>query len=60
MHLDLTRPSDTYSPLYFLAALGAGGLSVTFFMWLMHWLPHPGRSVPTSRISPRPLPPAAP
>ncbi|HMO72370.1 MAG TPA: CHAT domain-containing protein, partial [Paracoccaceae bacterium] len=24
-----------------------GGLSVTFFMWLMHWLPHPGRTVPT-------------
>jgi hypothetical protein len=42
-----TRPSDTYSPLYFLASLGAGGLSVTFFMWLMHWIPHPGRTVPT-------------
>jgi hypothetical protein len=41
------KPSDTYSPLYFLASVGAGGLSVTFFMWLMHWLPHPGRSVPT-------------
>ena len=40
------RPSDTYSPLYFLAALGAGGLSVTFFMWLMHWIPHPGQTVP--------------
>jgi hypothetical protein len=41
------RPSDTYAPLYFLASLGAGGLSVTFFMWLMHWVPHPGRTVPT-------------
>lgn len=41
------RPSDSYSPLYFLASVGAGGLSVTFFMWLMHWLPHPGRTVPT-------------
>ncbi|KPQ03359.1 MAG: hypothetical protein HLUCCA12_16910 [Rhodobacteraceae bacterium HLUCCA12] len=41
-----SRPSDTYSPLYFLASLGAGGLSVTFFMWLMHWIPHPGRTVP--------------
>jgi hypothetical protein len=40
------KPSDTYTPLYFLASVGAGGLSVTFFMWLMHWLPHPGRSVP--------------
>ncbi len=35
-----------YSPLYFLASLGAGGLTVTFFMWLMFWVPHPGRPVP--------------
>lgn len=40
------RPADSYSPLYFLASLGAGGLSVTFFMWLMHWIPHPGKTVP--------------
>ncbi|MCC5956918.1 MAG: hypothetical protein JJU07_12505, partial [Natronohydrobacter sp.] len=40
------RPSDSYSPLYFLASLGAGGLAVTFFMWLMHWTPHPGKTVP--------------
>ena len=40
------RPSDTYSPLYFLASLGAGGLTVTFFMYLMFWVPHPGRPVP--------------
>ena len=40
------RPSDSYSPLYFLASLGAGGLAVTFFMWLMHWIPHPGKAVP--------------
>ena len=41
-----TRPSDSYSPLYFLASLGAGGLAVTFFMFLMFWVPHPGRPVP--------------
>ncbi|WP_368184792.1 hypothetical protein [Aestuariibius sp. HNIBRBA575] len=41
-----TRPADTYSPLYFLASLGAGGLSVTFFMYLMFWVPHPGKPVP--------------
>jgi len=41
-----TKPSETYSPLYFLASLGTGGLTVTFFMWLMHWTPHPGRTVP--------------
>lgn len=40
------RPADSYSPLYFLASLGAGGLAVTFFMWLMHWTPHPGKTVP--------------
>lgn len=39
-------PADSYSPLYFLAALGAGGLAVTFFMWLMFWIPHPGQPVP--------------
>ncbi|WP_172300220.1 hypothetical protein [Pseudoruegeria sp. HB172150] len=41
-----TRPADRYSPLYFLGALGAGGLAVTFFMYLMFWVPHPGRAVP--------------
>lgn len=41
-----TRPSDTYSPMYFLASVGAGGLSVSFFIWLMFWVPHPGRTVP--------------
>ena len=42
----ISRPADKYSPLYFLASLGAGGLSVTFFMYLMFWVPHPGRPVP--------------
>ncbi len=42
----VSRPADTYSPLYFLGALGAGGLIVTFFMYLMFWVPHPGKSVP--------------
>ncbi len=41
-----TKPADQWSPLYFLASVGAGGLSVTFFMYLMHWVPHPGRTVP--------------
>lgn len=41
-----SRPSDNYAPLYFLTSLGCGGLTVTFFMWLMHWTRHPGRSVP--------------
>jgi len=46
MPLTAKRPADSYSPLYFLAALGAGGLSVTFFMYLMFWVPHEGRPVP--------------
>ena len=40
------RLGEAWSPLYFLAALGAGGLVVTFFMWLLFWVPHPGRPVP--------------
>ncbi|WP_095587337.1 TsoY family (seleno)protein [Actibacterium ureilyticum] len=42
----LQRPADRYSPLYWLASLGAGGLAVTFFMYLMFWVPHPDRPVP--------------
>ena len=32
---------ERYSPMYFLAALGAGGLSVSFFIYPMFLLPHP-------------------
>lgn len=32
---------DSYTPLYFLAALGAGGVSVTFFIYLMFLVQHP-------------------
>ncbi len=41
-----TRPADSWSPQYFLAALGAGGLAVTFFLWLYMWVPHKGQAVP--------------
>lgn len=37
---------EQYSPLYFLAALGAGGLTASFFVWLLFWVPHPGQPVP--------------
>ncbi|WP_372957414.1 TsoY family (seleno)protein [Marinobacter sp.] len=47
MFYRLSRVDDSgWVPTYFLAALGAGGLSVSFFMWLMFWLPHPGAPVP--------------
>jgi hypothetical protein len=42
----MSHAEQKYSPLYFLASLGAGGLAVTFFMWLMFWVPHPGQPVP--------------
>lgn len=32
----------SYSPLYFLAALGNGGLAVSFYMYLMFMVPHQG------------------
>jgi len=43
---NLVAAERQYSPLYFLASLGAGGLVVTFFMYLMFWVPHSGRPVP--------------
>lgn len=36
-----------YSPLYFLASLGNGGLSVSFFMYLMFMVKHPDTPMPT-------------
>ena len=41
-----SRPADNWSPLYFLASVGAGGLAVTFFMYLLFWVPHPNATVP--------------
>ncbi len=41
-----SQAPSRYSPLYFLTSLGAGGLVVTFFMWFLFWIPHPGRVVP--------------
>ncbi|WBT08205.1 hypothetical protein PAB09_09930 [Corynebacterium sp. SCR221107] len=38
---------DKYSPLYFLSSLGFGGMSVLFFMNLMHLTPHPNTAIPT-------------
>lgn len=32
---------EQYTPAYFLAALGNGGLAVTFFIWLNFLIPHP-------------------
>jgi hypothetical protein len=37
-----------YHPLYFLAALGAGGLAVTFFLYFLFLVPHPGTPLVTA------------
>ena len=37
---------ERYSPLLFLSALGAGGLTVSFFMYLLFWVPHPQTPIP--------------
>jgi hypothetical protein len=38
---------ETYSPLYFLSALGAGGLSITFFVYLNFFTSHKGNPIST-------------
>lgn len=38
---------ESYSPMYFLAALGAGGLSISFFVYLLFMMPHKGAPIPT-------------
>ncbi len=37
---------ESYSPLLFLASLGAGGMAITFFMYLMFMIPHKGSPIP--------------
>lgn len=37
---------EKYSPLYFLASLGFGGMGVAFFMIFMHLTPHPKHPIP--------------
>ncbi len=37
---------SNWSPLHFLAPLGAGGIVVTFFMFLLFWVPHPNQPIP--------------
>ena len=38
---------EKYTPLYYLSALGAGGLSVSFFIYLMFLVPHKGSPMST-------------
>ena len=43
----MKRSSVPFSPLHGMASLGAGGLSVSFFVWLLFLTPHKGTPVPT-------------
>ena len=46
--MPLTKAAPApYNPLYFLAALGAGGLAVSFFMYIMWMTPHAGQPIPS-------------
>lgn len=38
---------DRCTPTYFLAALGNGGMAVTFFIWLNFLVPHPKTPIVT-------------
>ena len=41
------NPNLNYHPSYWLAALGAGGTAVSFFMYLMWMVPHKSTPIPT-------------
>ncbi|MCI5075681.1 hypothetical protein [Oricola sp.] len=46
--MPLTKAAPApYNPLYFLSALGAGGLAVSFFMYIMWMTPHAGQPIPS-------------
>jgi hypothetical protein len=49
----IKKMGETYSPLYFLSALGAGGLAISFYMYLMWFTPHEGSPVRPSPLWPR-------
>lgn len=38
---------EQFSPLFFLASLGSGGLAISFFMYLLYMIPHKGSPIPT-------------
>jgi len=42
----MTNKSREYHPLFFLGALGAGGLAVTFFLYFMFLTEHPDTPLP--------------
>jgi hypothetical protein len=47
MRLEPQPKGAHYSPLYFLSSVGAGGLAVSFFMYLLWMTPHQGQPIPS-------------
>ncbi|MFA5041570.1 MAG: hypothetical protein WC464_08065 [Bdellovibrionales bacterium] len=43
----LAKNFSSYSPLLFLNSLGAGGLAISFYMYLMWMTPHQGSPIPS-------------
>lgn len=41
---------ENYSPLYFLSALGAGGMAVSFYIYLFFMVEHPGTPMATADV----------
>jgi len=41
---------ENYSPLYFLSALGAGGMAVSFYIYLFFMVKHPGTPMATADV----------
>lgn len=46
----MKKAFTNYNPLYFLAALGMGGLTTSFFMYFMFMVPHPETPMPTFEV----------
>jgi hypothetical protein len=47
MKLAFQPMGDRFSPLFFLSSLGAGGLSISFFMYLLWMTPRYGQPIPS-------------
>jgi len=44
----ISNLKEQYSPLYFLSSLGAGGLMVSFYIYLLFMVEHPGTPMATA------------
>ena len=44
----ISNLKEQYSPLYFLSSLGAGGLTVSFYIYLLFMVEHPGTPMATA------------